>query len=113
MHLIEGLAFENGIHPFLGGVVEGNTLLPMLGYLAFFGVVMYFLVFRPQKKKDKQARELMNSLQVGSVVVAHCGIIGKIVNLKDDVVTIETSIERSQLDMKKWAIKDIQTPVQA
>ena len=113
MHVIEGFAFGNRLLPFLLGAAEGNSFLPMLGYLAFFGVIMYFLVFRPQKKKDKQARELMDSLQVGSVVVAHCGIIGKIVNIKDDVVTIETSVERSQLDMKKWAIKDVQVPVQA
>ena len=105
--------------PFLAGADAGATqgglssYLPMIGYLAFFGVVMYFLVFLPQKKKDKKARELIDSLKVGSVIVAHCGIIGKIVNIQDDVVTIESSIERTQLDMKKWAIKDVQGPVQA
>ena len=117
MHELTGNFFEIGRLPIFAeaGAAEGGlaSFLPMIGYLAFFGVVMYFLVFRPQKKKDKLAREMMDSLKVGSVVIAHCGIIGKIVNIQDDIVTIESSIERSQLDMKKWGIKEVQPPVQA
>jgi len=87
--------------------------LPIIGYLVFFGAIMYFLVFMPQKRKDKKAKELMNSLQVGHRVTTHSGIVGKIVNIKDDVVTLESGVERTQIELKKWAIRDVDKPIEA
>ena len=80
--------------------------LPMLGTLVFFGLLMYFMVFLPQKKKDKKAKELMESLQTGMKVTTQSGVVGKIVNVKDDIVTIETGVERTQIDYLKAAILD-------
>ena len=80
--------------------------LPTLGTLLFFGVLMYFMVFLPQKKKDKKARELAASLTAGMKVTTQSGVIGKIVNVKDDIVTIETSVEKTQIDYLKAAIMD-------
>jgi len=91
----------------LGGFV------PIIGYLLFFGVVMYLLVFLPQKRKDKKAKELMNSLQVGHRVTTHSGIVGKVVNIKDDVITVESGVERTQIELKKWAIRDVDKPIEA
>jgi preprotein translocase subunit YajC len=87
--------------------------LPIVGYLVFFGGIMYLMVYMPQKRKDKKAKELMNSLQVGHRVTTHSGIVGKVVNIKDDVVTVESGVERTQLEVKKWAIRDVDKPVEA
>ncbi|MCL2057991.1 MAG: preprotein translocase subunit YajC [Oscillospiraceae bacterium] len=87
--------------------------MPIVGYLLFFGVVMYLLIFLPQKRKDKKAKELMNSLQVGHRVTTHSGIVGKVVNIKDDVITVESGVERTQLELKKWAIRDVEKPIEA
>jgi len=98
-----------------GGGEEGGLggFLPIIGYLLFFGAIMYLMVFLPQKRKDKKAKELMGSLQVGHRVTTHSGIVGKVINIKDDVVTVESGIERTQIEFKKWAIRDVEKPIEA
>ncbi|NLK87990.1 MAG: preprotein translocase subunit YajC [Clostridiaceae bacterium] len=85
------------------------TFLPIV----FFAVVMYFLIFLPQKKRDKKAKEMLDSMQVGNQVITIGGISGKVVNIKDDEVTIETGVERAKINFKKWAIKEVIKPVEA
>ena len=84
-----------------------------IAYIIFFVVIMYFMIFLPQKKRDKKAKEMVSSLQVGGNVITIGGVVGKIINIKDDELTIETSIERSQVVIKKWAVKEIVQPVEA
>ncbi|PWN00230.1 MAG: preprotein translocase subunit YajC [Massilioclostridium sp.] len=78
--------------------------MPIILLVLMF-VVMYFLIIRPQKKKDKQAAEMRNSLQVGDEVVTIGGIIGRVVVLKDDYIVIETGSDRSKVRIKRWAIQ--------
>jgi preprotein translocase subunit YajC len=89
------------------------SFLPLLGYLAFFGVIMYVMIYLPQKRRDKKAKELINSLQVGFTVTTHSGVVGKVINIKDDLVTIESGVERTQIEFKKWAIRDVDKPIEA
>lgn len=88
-----------------------NTTM-LIAYVVFFGALMYFMIFLPQKRRDKKARELMGGLQVGNTVTTIGGMTGKVLNLKDDEVTIETSVEKTQIVFKKWAIKEVQKPVE-
>ncbi|MCL2163871.1 MAG: preprotein translocase subunit YajC [Oscillospiraceae bacterium] len=90
-----------------------NSMIITIGYIVFFGAIMYFLLYRPQKKREAKARELIASLQVGMKVTTTGGIVGKIINIKDDIITIETSIERTQIEVQKWAIKDVEKPLEA
>ncbi len=76
-----------------------------------FGL-MYVMLILPQKRKEKKTKELLNSLQVGWAVTSIGGIYGKIVNIKDDEVTVETSVEKTQVVFKRWAIKDVVKPVE-
>ena len=66
--------------------------------------VFYFLMYRPQKKQEKEARNLMDSLQVGDEITTHSGIIGKIVSMKEETVTIETSKDKTKIRFLKTAI---------
>lgn len=68
-------------------------------------VVFYFLLIRPQRKRDKAEREMRNSITVGDEVSTIGGFIGKVVNIKDDVFTIETSSDRTKLRIYRWAIR--------
>jgi preprotein translocase subunit YajC len=74
---------------------------------------MYVILIVPQKRKEKKNREMLNTLQVGSNVTTIGGITGKIVNIKDDEVTLETSIVRTQIQLKKWAVRDVEKPIEA
>ena len=77
-------------------------LLPLLLVAA-----MYFLVIVPQKKREKAAREMLESLKVGNEIITIGGMVGKIVNINEDEVTIETNFEKTQLRFKKWSIKEV------
>ncbi len=76
-----------------------NTLLIVL-MLA----VMYFLVLRPQRKKEKEAEKLRSNIDIGDEIVTIGGIIGTVVSLKDDFIVIETSGDRNKLRVQRWAI---------
>jgi len=83
-------------------------VLPMV---LVFGL-MYVMLILPQKKKEKKTKELLNSLQVGWAVTTIGGISGKIVNIKEDEITIESGIEKTKILVKRWAIKDVAKPVE-
>jgi len=89
---------------------QGGSLWISLAYIVFFILVMYLLVFLPQKKRDKKTKAMLDALKVGDSVVTIGGISGKIVNIKDDEITIETGVERAKVNFKKWAIKEVITP---
>ena len=59
--------------------------LPMI--LIF--VVFYFMLIRPQRKKDKEAKQMLENLKVGDRICTIGGIYGTIVRIKDQVLTIE------------------------
>jgi len=89
----------------------GNTLFTVFYFVALIGI-MYLIIFLPQKKREKKAREMLNSLKVGYNVTTIGGIAGKIINLKDDEVILETSVEKTQLRLKTWSIKDVEKPLE-
>ena len=68
-------------------------------------IAMYFLMIRPQRKKDKQIQEMRSSLQVGDEIVTIGGIIGRVVSIKDDTVVIETASDHSKIRMARWSIQ--------
>lgn len=72
-------------------------------------VVMYFILIRPQRKKDKENQKMRNSVQVGDEIITIGGIIGIVVSLKEDNVVIETAGERNKIRIKRWAIQSNET----
>ena len=90
------------------GSAEGGgniwvTVIMIVGMIAVF----YFLLFRPQKKQQKQEQEMRNSLEVGDEITTIGGIIGEIVSIKDETVTIETGKDRSKIRILRGAIKSV------
>ena len=60
-------------------------------------VVFYFLLIRPQRKKDKEAKAMLDNLKVGDRICTIGGIYGTIVRIKDDVLTIEVGEQKTPL----------------
>lgn len=75
-----------------------QSFLPLI--LMF--VVIYFLMIRPQQKRQKQEKEFEKNLKVGDKIITKSGIHGKILELADDTVVIETMAGR--LKMERSAI---------
>ncbi len=85
-----------------------GAFMPLIMLVAMLGV-SYFLLIRPQRKKDKEATEMRNSLQVGDVVVTIGGIVGIVTSIKDDMLVLETGSDRNKVRVKKWAIQSVDT----
>ena len=89
-----------------GGAGLIGTLGSFLPIVLFF-VVMYFLMIRPQKKQEKEAQEMRDSLAVGDEVTTIGGIIGEIVSIKDETVVIETTKAGTKIRFLKSAIRSV------
>ena len=92
---------------------QSGGLLLTLGYLVFFILIMYLMIFLPQKRRDKKAKAMLDAMQVGNTVTTIGGVTGKIINIKDDEVTVETGVEKAKITFKKWAIKEVVKPVES
>ncbi|WP_297284054.1 preprotein translocase subunit YajC [uncultured Agathobaculum sp.] len=92
---------------------SGQDYLTMIGQFAPLVVLIilfYFLLIRPQRKRDKAEREMRNSIEVGDEISTIGGFIGRVVNVKDDVLIIESSSDRTKLKIYRWAIRGKEAP---
>lgn len=83
-----------------GAASMGSLLIPLVLMIA----LMYFLMIRPENKRKKQAEEMRNSLKKGDQITTIGGIVGKIVQVTDDNIVIETSDDRVRMELTKWAV---------
>ncbi len=86
-----------GAGPDGGAANPAATMMTMVGILAIF----YFLFFRPQRKQQKEHRALVEGAKKGDEVTTVGGIIGTIVHLTDDRVTIKTGDTRIEVERSK------------
>lgn len=84
--------------------MKGNAQAINLILIVVFIAVIYFLMIRPQKKRDKETREMRDALKPGDEILTIGGIKGKIVRIKDDTVTIAVGSDKVKLDFVKSAI---------
>ena len=82
-------------------------IISLLPLIVLF-IAMYFLMIRPQKKKDKQIQDMRNSLQVGDEIVTIGGIYGKIVKTKDETIIIAVGADKVKFEMARWAVSTVQ-----
>ena len=80
-----------------------DMMSTVLMIVLFIGV-FYFLMIRPEGKRKKAAAEMRNSLDVGDEITTIGGIVGKVVQVRDDFVTFETGEDRVRIRIAKWAI---------
>jgi preprotein translocase subunit YajC len=105
-----GTAFAQAGAPAAGG----DTLMGMLPIILMF-VILYFLMIRPQMKKAKEHKTMLEALQKGDEVIA-VGILGKIAKISDNYVTLEVApnttihVQKQAVTtlLPKGTIKDVQ-----
>ncbi|MBQ7354665.1 MAG: preprotein translocase subunit YajC [Clostridia bacterium] len=91
----------------------GGSGLLSIGILVVMLVVMYFVMIRPQKKKDREDAAMRNNLMVGDEITTIGGIIGRVVSIKDETCVIETSKACTKIRILKSAIRSVDVPVAA
>ncbi len=100
-HFLEGEAADAANAAQTGG---GSWLL-MIGYLVIIGGLFYFLMIRPQKKKQKAEEKMRNSLQIGDEILTIGGFYGKVVSIKEDSIVIESQLDHTKQKLARWAIQ--------
>ena len=88
-----------------GALPQSDTLLTFLPMIAIF-VVFYFLLIRPQQKKQKEARAMLDALEKGNEVVTAGGILGRIVKIDEQYVTVEVA-PNTQMVVQRGAISQL------
>jgi preprotein translocase subunit YajC len=88
-----------------GGGSPGADLMTFLPMIAIF-VVFYFLLIRPQQKRAKETRAMLDALQKGDEVVTAGGIVGKIAKLTDQYATVEIA-PSVEINVQRGAISQI------
>ena len=74
-----------------------------------FILIFYFLILRPQRKKEKETQKMRSNMQIGDEVVTIGGIIGRVVSMKEDTIVIETGSDRSKIRILRTAINQNNT----
>ena len=81
-----------------------TTFLPLI--LIF--VVFWFMLIRPQRKKDKQVKEMLNNLKAGDRICTIGGIYGTIIGIKDDTVTLSVGRDNLSMVVARWGIRSVE-----
>ena len=81
-----------------------SMFLPMVVLFAVF----YFMLIRPQRKKDKQVKEMLNNLKAGDRICTIGGIYGTIVGIKDDTVILSVGRDNLSMVVARWGIRSVE-----
>ena len=87
------------------GLPGGSDLMTFLPMIAIF-VVFYFLLIRPQQKKGKEAKAMLEALQKGDEVVTAGGLLGRIAKLTDQYATVEVA-PNTEVTVQRQAIAQL------
>ena len=90
-----------------GGAGGIGSMLAAFLPLIFVFILMYFFMIRPQKKQEQKEAQMRDNLQVGDEVTTIGGIIGRVVSIKDETFTLETSRDRTKIRFVRNAIKSV------
>ena len=80
-----------------------SSWISIIMLVVFIGI-MYFFMIRPQKKQQKAEAKMRSELQIGDKFITIGGIYGRVVSLKDDSIVIESSGDRSKLQVTRTAV---------
>ena len=85
---------------------------PLIMMVLMFAI-FYFMLIRPENKRKKEAEQMRSSVKTGDKITTIGGIIGTVVNVKDDKIVIETSADQVRIEFAKWAISTNETAAAA
>ncbi len=94
-----------------GGIEGFGGFGIIIVYVVFFGALMYFMSYRPQKKEKERMAALMASLAVGDSVLTAAGFYGVLIDITDDTVIVEFGNNKNcRIPMRKSAIVEVEKP---
>lgn len=79
------------------------TLMPLILLI----LIMYFLLIRPQKKKERQINEMRSNIKAGDNIITIGGIYGTVSRVKDDSLIIQVGADKTKLEVTRWSISKV------
>lgn len=83
---------------------QGGNLTVTIIMLIAMVAIFYFMLIRPENKRKKEAEQLRSSIKVGDKVTTIGGIVGTVVNVKEDRFVIETGADQVRIELAKWGL---------
>ena len=87
------------------GVGMSSSIIMLVAMLAIF----YFMLIRPENKRKKEAEQMRSSVKNGDKITTIGGIVGTIVDVKENNIVIDTSADQVRIEFAKWAISSNET----
>ena len=88
----------------------GSSMIIMLVAMV---AIFYFMMIRPENKRKKEAEQMRSALKNGDKVTTIGGIVGTVVNVKEDKFVIETGADQVRIEFAKWALSTNETATEA
>ena len=88
-----------------GSAGMGSMLITLVLMLAVF----YFMLIRPENKRKKEAEQMRSSVKTGDKITTIGGIVGTVVNVKENNLVIETGADQVRIEIAKWAMSTNET----
>ncbi len=86
----------------------GSEIFTLIVPMVLMFAVFYFLLIRPQRKKDKKVKDMLSALKVGDRISTIGGIYGTITMIKDDTIELNVGKDNVKLMMARWAIRQVE-----
>ena len=87
---------------------SGGLMSTVIMMAAMFAI-MYFMLIRPENKRKKEAEQMRSAVRTNDRITTIGGIIGKVVDVKEDKIVIETGADQVRIEFAKWAISSNET----
>ena len=91
----------------MGGM--GSTILMLVMMIAVF----YFMLIRPENTRKKEAEQMRSAVKKGDKITTIGGIVGTVVDVKENNIVIETSADQVRIELAKWALSTNETAAEA
>lgn len=89
---------------FLTSSTGSQDMMPTIIMIVAVFAIMYFLMIRPENKRKKEAEEMRSAVRNGDEITTIGGMVGTVVDVKEDRVVFETSADRVRIEIAKWGI---------
>ena len=84
----------------------GGSMFSILILVLLFAV-MYFLMIRPQKKREKETKAMRAGIGVGDEIVTICGICCKVVKTKEESIIVQVGPDKVKMEFMRWAVSKV------
>lgn len=99
---------------FLEATIDpGSSMISTVVMLVLMFAIFYFMLIRPENKRKKEAEQMRSAVKVGDRVTTIGGIMGVVVNVKDDKFVMETGADQVRIEFAKWALSTNETAAEA